>query len=153
VVVASADIIDFEVIVRSVEAVATRVDSIALGIVVGVREARVYGGQPRCVNTDSSRIQCFDLRCGERAGAAAGVEIGNSAIAQSIQRNGAFLELRTDNAGVVVLEEIEELVPHDRAAHGAPKLILDEVVAWDLRNGVVAEPGVRNQTGIAVILV
>ena len=95
---------------------------------------------------------CY-LGRGEIRSATGVVDVAEVAGAQAIQGYCPLNQLGADNAGIVEVEEEEELVLEDRSADIAAELILDQVIAGNDRTRIVAEPAIGHQGRIAMILI
>src|SRR5579863_7099115 len=122
-----------------------------------MRKARRKSAQPRRRFADprwiESRHLCRSQEVGRAAICARVGAVSDVAIAKAIQWDDAILNGGADDAIVVEIEKEKQLVTLDRSADRPAKLVLDQVIPRNDGSRVVAEPAVRHQRGIAVILV
>ena len=152
VVVDARDVIIFDVREGGVEAEAGGVEGVASrsGEVIGHRIAIVDESEHILVETDAAGIVRGDLRGSQSGSRAAGVDIGDGAVAEAIHGDGALDEVGESIAAAVVIEEEEQLVSEDGAADVSAELVADEWRPGDAC--IVIEPVVRLEIGIAVVL-
>ncbi len=118
-----------------------------------MREAGGEPGLPGWAYANAGWVQCLYLGRSEVRSPTGVVEIAEVAVAKAIQRHCPLNKLRADDAGIVEVEEEEELVLQDWAADIAAELILDQMVAGNDRARIVAEPAIGHQRRIAMVFI